>query len=158
MPAMLALMLAGCAGDPSFPSLAPRAVEDQSFAEPTLPPPPAGTPSEAARAEYAPIVEKARAADARFRTTFGEERSAIVAGRGAATGSDAWLAAQTALSRVEVARNPVTAALADLDAARNSEATRADSGRAAALAEAFEQVRAIDAAEQDTLAEALPSR
>ena len=27
----------GCAGDPSFPSLAPRGVEDESLAEPTLP-------------------------------------------------------------------------------------------------------------------------
>jgi hypothetical protein len=152
----LTLIATGCAGDPSFPSLAPRPVEDESLAEPTLPAPPPGTPGDVAAAEYAPAVEKARAADTRFRATLAETRAAITAGRGAATGSDAWLAAQTALSRVEAAREPVATVLADLDAARNGDAARADSGKAAALARAFEAVQAIDAAERRAMATALP--
>ena len=152
----LLAMAAGCAGDPSFPSLAPRAVEDESLAEPSLPAPPTGTPDAAAMAEYAPLVDKARADDAQFRAALSEARGALAAGRGASTGSDAWLAAQAALSRVAAARYPVATALADLDAARNGDAPRTDSGKAAAVARAFETVRTIDAAEDGALAAALP--
>ncbi len=152
------MALAGCGTDTSFPSLAPRPIEDESLTEPSVPPPPAGTPSDAAMADYAPIVAKARSADAEFRTTLSDARDALGQGRHAAAGSDAWLAAQTALSRVEAARNPVAVALSDLDAARNGDAPRTDSGRAAAVAKAFAEVQAIDAAEQRAVAEAMPPR
>ena len=154
----LALATAGCAVDSAYPSLAPRPIEDMSLAEPVQRPVPAGTPSAIATAHYAPSVEKARAADADFRTTLAEAHDALDRGRGAAEGSDEWLAAQQALSRVETARDIVTAVLGDLDAARNADAPRADSGEAAAVAHAYDEVHAIDLAEAQALSAAWPGK
>jgi hypothetical protein len=154
----LALATAGCAVDSAYPSLAPRPIEDMSLAEPAQRPVPVGTPSAIATAHYAPSVEKARAADADFRATLAEARGALDRGRGAADGSDEWLAAQQALSRVETARDIVTAVLGDLDAARNGDIPSTDSGEAAAVARAYEEVRALDMAEAQALSAAWPGK
>jgi hypothetical protein len=153
----IAPTLGGCAVDGRYPSLSPRPIEDISLAEPTPPPVPKGTPESQAAARYAPVVEKARAADVDFNHALEAARPALTAGRGAAQGSDGWLAAQAALTRVEAARDPVTAALADLDAARNGDAPRADSGIAAAVAQAYSAVQAIDAEEARALTALWPA-
>ncbi len=153
----LFLAMAGCTGPRSgYPSLAPRPVEEMSLAEPTRPAPPPAVESATAAARYAPIVAQAREDDAVFRHTLDEERGALTRGRGAPAGSEAWTAAQQALSRVETMRGPVVRTLSELDAARNADITHTDSGEALAAANAFEQVRQIDNAEVDALSQAWP--
>jgi hypothetical protein len=151
------LVLAGCTGKgPGYPSLAPRAIEQRSFAEPAPPPASPQVADPAAVARYAPTIARARAADAAFQRTLDAERAALVRGRGAATGSDAWAAAQVSLSRVQDARAPVIKALADLDAARDAEPTHTDTGEAIAATQAFQQVQQIDSAEVSALSAAWP--
>jgi hypothetical protein len=137
--------LAGCAAQSdNYPSLAPRPIERLSLAEPSHPAPPAAVADPAAVARYTPQIEQARAADVDFRRVLGEERATLVKGRGAAQGSDAWLAAQVSLSRIETARGPVAKALADLDAARSELSPQTDTGAMVAIGEAFDQVQHIE--------------
>jgi len=157
--ALLPLMLAsaGCTGKgPGYPSLAPRPIEQMSFAEPAAPPAPPQVADPAAVARYAPAVERARTADNAFRQTLDQERGVLARGRGAATGSDGWAAAQVSLSRVQETREPVIKALADLDSARNADPTHGDTGEAIAATQAFDQVQQIDSAEATALAAAWP--
>ena len=156
MPSLLAL--AGCTTQAAgYPSLAPRAIEQMSFAEPTTPPPPPQVADPAAAARYAPAIARAREADVAFRRTLDAERGTLVRGNRAMTGSDAWAAAQVSLTRVETARAPVIKAVADLDAARNADPTHADTGEAIAAAQAFDQAEQIDAHETRALAAAWPA-
>ena len=139
-----------------YPSLSPRPIEDVSFAEPEVRPPPPATPAAAAQARYAPIVARARKADTAFETKLAEARAAIAAGRGAPVGSAAWATAQQALSRLQIARAPVAAALADLQAAGEADGGRGDPGLATAAGEALASVARIDAGEAQALAALSP--
>jgi hypothetical protein len=151
---LLVMALAGCAGQSgTYPSLAPRPIEQVSLAEPSRPAPPAAVADPAAVQRYAPLVERARKADADFRRVLEEERPALARGRGAAEGSDAWLAAQVSLSRIETARGPVAKALADLDGARSGLDPQVDTGAMVAIEQAFEEVQRITDAETAALAE-----
>ncbi len=153
----LLFAMVGCTGPRSgYPSLAPRPIEEMSLAEPTRPAPPPAVESASAAARYAPIIAQAREDDAAFRHTLDEERGALARGRSAATGSEAWTAAQQALSRVETMRGPVVRALSELDAARTADIAHTNSGEALAAANAFEQVRQIDDAEVAALSQAWP--
>lgn len=152
---LFAAGLAGCTGQAgSYPSLAPRPIEQLSLAEPSRPAPPAAVADPAAIERYAPLIERARKADADFRRVIEEERAALAKGRGAGEGSDAWLAAQVSLSRVETARGPVAKALADLDAARSGLDPQTDTGAMVAIEQAFDQVQRISDAENAALTEA----
>jgi hypothetical protein len=155
----LALALAGCAGgSPSnYPSLAPRPIEQLSLAEPTRPAPPAPVASAEATDRFAPQIAKAHEADARFRKTMQEERPALVKGRSAAVGTDAWTDAQEALTRIETARGGLAQVLADLDAARNAPDTETNTGTAIAAAQAYDQVAQIDAQETADMKALWPS-
>lgn len=117
--APLALLLAsgGCVPDlEGYPSLAPRAAEAQSSLAPlpdeTRPSSPAGP---ALAAELAAEVANARAALAATDAALARARPLLTAARGAASDSEAWIAAQQALSRAETALVPATDALASLD-------------------------------------------
>ena len=155
LPSMLAL--ASCTGKgPGYPSLAPRAIEQKSFADPAPPPAPSQVADPAALARYAPTVSRAQTADVAFEHTLEAEREALIRGRRAAAGSDAWAAAQVSLSRVQDARAPVIKALADLDAARDAEPTHTDTGEAIAAEQAFDEVQRIDSAEAAALSTAWP--
>jgi hypothetical protein len=151
------LALAGCTGAAAgYPSLAPRPIEALSLAEPTRPAPAPAVADPAALARYAPVIEQAHTDDANFRETLKQERETLERGRNAARGSDAWLAAQTALSRVETARAPVARTLSDLDAARSAAPTEGNTGEALAANQAFEQVQKLDEAETAALSGLLP--
>jgi hypothetical protein len=152
---LLVAALAGCAGQTgSYPSLAPRPIEQLSLAEPSRPAPPAAVADPAAIQRYAPLIERARTADAEFRRVLEEERPALARGRGAAQGSDGWLAAQVSLSRIETARGPVAKTLADLDGARSGLDPQTDTGAMVAIGQAFDQVQQISDAETAALTEA----
>ena len=146
----LLVPLGGCAAvdQSAFPSLAQRAVERQASAapsQPATPPVPApvtATLDEAIRG----LAADANGGEAAFRTALAGNRDVVLAGRGAALGSEGWAVAQRALSRIDAARGPTLIALAELDRlvvtqadAGNSSAVStlsAEQGRVAALADA----------------------
>jgi hypothetical protein len=152
---LLVAALAGCAGQSgTYPSLAPRAIEQVSLAEPSRPEPPAAVADPAAVERYAPVIKQARKADAAFRRVLEQERPALAKGRGAAEGSDAWLASQVSLSRIETARGPVAKALADLDTARSALDPQTDTAAMLANQQAFDEVQQVSDAETAAVAEA----
>lgn len=151
----LIAVLAGCAKQSeSYPSLAPRPIERLSLAEPSRPEAPAAVADTAAEQRYATLIARARAADNDFRHVLEEERAALGRGRGAAQGSEAWIAAQVSLSRIETARGPVAKALADLDAARSALDPQTDTGAMVAVSDAFDAVQRISDEEQAAIARA----
>jgi hypothetical protein len=156
---LLVAAIAGCAGQSgTYPSLAPRPIEQLSLAEPNRPAPPAASADPAAVERYAPLIGQARKADADFRRVLEEERPALAKGQGAAEGSDAWLAAQVSRSRIETARGPVAKALADLDAARSALDPQTDTGAMVAIEQAFDQVQQISDAENAAVVRATGER
>jgi hypothetical protein len=123
---LLAVSAAGCAPRGDFPSLAPRPVERQLAEEqPAVPAPePPADPALAARVSE--LVGRARAGDAAFTTALAAARSAT--SRAGAAGSDSWIAAQSAISRVEAVRADLVTALAELDRLGIERASQPTSG------------------------------
>lgn len=113
--AALALFLSGCASAPqTYPSLAKRPIESAPVAD--VAPPPAPVPADAAlSAEIARYVEQADKGAAAFDAAHAKADRAVRAAAGAAVSSDAWVAAQVAISALEAARNDSVSALASLD-------------------------------------------
>lgn len=146
-----ALAASGCTTGGDFPSLAPRAIEQEDpLAEPVRTPP-AVAGDAALRAAVARLRADALAGAAAFAAELRAAEAA--AGRAGAPGTEGWMEAQQALSRLEAARAPATIARAELDRlliVRASEPTSAEDLAAirAALAEvervAAEQQRHID--------------
>lgn len=148
----LALLATACSAGPAdYPSLSPRPIEQMSLAEPDQPPSPPPTADPEATARFAPLVEQAKTADEDFQHTMEAERGALIKGRGASEGSEAWTAAQLSLTRISAARAPVAKVLAELDAARDGGNTQTNSGEAIAAIQAFEQVQQIDTRERAAL-------
>jgi hypothetical protein len=145
----LCLLLAGCAAGGSYPSLLPRAAEtgDTAPAPPPAPPVAASDPAIAARLTQ--LVEQSRQGQQQFETALGAADAQVA--RAGAAGSESWIAAQQAVSRLESARTPTVNALAELDAMAK---TRAEAGIATAQADlgaigsAEEQVRALAEAQE----------
>ena len=133
-----AMMLAGCVSQGPFPSLAPREGEELAIEEPVRQAP--VVPADAAlRARIAALLDEVRQGARTFDADFaGAER---VAARAGAAGSDSWIDAQQAISRLEAARGRTSAAVAELhqlDLARAALPTGAADQEAleAAIAEA----------------------
>lgn len=129
-------LLGGCAsgaqGD--FPSLAKRPVEGTLTVAPPvdvpLPPPPPATGDLAAR--IAALVQAAEGGDAAFRGASAAAETAAGSASGAGVSSESWVVAHQAISRLDAARAPSTAALADLDAMLIA---RSDSGERDGMAD-----------------------
>lgn len=113
LPALsMTALVAGCAAQGPFPSLAPRAVERLSNDEPVrLPVIVAADPELSAR--IGSLLAKARKGQAEFAAALPSVR-ARVSGAGAAA-SESWIEAQQALSRLEAARADTVTALAEID-------------------------------------------
>jgi len=111
----LALFLSGCTGaSQNYPSLAKRPIESAPVAK--LSPPPAPVPADAAlSAEIAKYVGQADKGAAAFDNAYARADRAVGAAKGASVSSDAWVAAQVAISALESARNDSVSALASLD-------------------------------------------
>lgn len=109
----LILLAAGCATGGEFPSLAPRPVEQLSFEEPVRVDPPVA-PDAALRARAGALVAQAREGDRAFEGAHAAALPRIRAP--GATGSDSWIQAQEAISRVEAARGATTGTLTEFDA------------------------------------------
>ena len=111
---LIVLALGGCSrAGVDAPSLLPRAVETSGDLTMTPPAqaPDAAPVDSATRALIDAQLAKARTADGAFRSAL---PSTI---RSGPARSEAWIAAQTSLSAVEIARAPVRDAAAALDAA-----------------------------------------
>ena len=165
---LLTPLLAGCAAQGPFPSLAPRAVEqelgdarvatgrcrdaqiagDGCFAPGQTAPAQtaAVTPDDPQlRGRVAELLQAARRGQSEFAELL--PRASRQAARAGAAGSESWVAAQQEVSRLEAARSATVDALAALDAlviARSREATSA-ADYEAILAAADEARRLADA-------------
>jgi hypothetical protein len=148
-----ASLLAGCAADGSFPSLAQRPAEkayaeERDAPDPVVPQPP-DDPGAVTRARA--LVADAEAGRGAFDAAY--DAAAPLVGRAGASGSDSWIAAQQAVSRAVAAQAQTTKALADLDqltASRASGAPISDAD-AARLREAAARAQAIADAQADRL-------
>jgi hypothetical protein len=159
-PRRIALLLplvaaAACTGRADYPSLAPRPIETVRFAvapsaEPPAPP-----------AETSPDIAVQLAAAEAARDDFAAqlalaERTVSAAGP---AGSESWIEAQNAVSRLDRAATPAAVALGVLDRLM-IDAAAAPQGAPPALAEAWEQVSAIVAGQRaavEALADRLPA-
>lgn len=158
LPAVLAaaLLLGGCAGSvSSYPSLAPRAVE-QPKAEPAV-----DTTAKPLGADVlarvAALVEQAKSGDAAFAAAARAGCGAIDRGRGAAEGGEGWVAAQQALSAVEAERQATVTALTDLNSLVLEQVRAADASASpiylTPITTAADQVGELDAAESARLSD-----
>jgi hypothetical protein len=114
---MAALLLGGCASsvNGNYPSLAKRPIEERFAVVETAPlPPPGPAPADVA-GKLAQWRADAAAAESAFAAARGAAETAVSAAAGAPVASEAWIAAQQALSRLAVVRGPVVVALADAD-------------------------------------------
>ncbi|MEP9402936.1 hypothetical protein [Sphingomonas sp. VNH70] len=113
LPVLLALSACVApAGD--YPSLLPRPIENISLAEPVRPVPVA-TPDAGLDARIAKAVGALDAAIRQFDAAVAAARPAVRSARGAAEGSEQWLAAQVALAKLDVARTGIDIPVADLE-------------------------------------------
>ncbi|HEX8467822.1 MAG TPA: hypothetical protein VF620_08460 [Allosphingosinicella sp.] len=107
------LLAAGCAAPGPYPSLAPRPAE-KAYAEDSEERRPTPQPDDPALAgQIDRLLAEAKAGAAQFDSAFPAAQRA--AGSAGSAGSDSWIEAQQALSRLESARARTTAAVADLD-------------------------------------------
>ena len=111
----------GCAPEGSFPSLAPRAVEQLSTEEPVRAQPVIPSDPQLA-ARVAELAAQARQGQAEFEAALPAVRASV--GRAGAPGSDSWVEAQQAVSRLEGARTLTASALAQLDSLSIEQAGR----------------------------------
>jgi hypothetical protein len=143
--------LAGCAAKGEFPSLAPRPYEQ---GRPASSAPATAVPdvSDAARvARINAAVQRAEAGREAFNAALSAARSAVSASQGGYA-SEGWIAAQMAVSRAERTREPVQAALAELDAELRSVLTGPPTSDRAILESAIARVMALDTEQGSALA------
>jgi hypothetical protein len=108
-----ASLLAACAPEGEFPSLALRPIEAEDPREEPVRTPPVVAADPALRARAAELLAQARAGENAFDAAH---RQAVSAARSAgAPGSESWVVAQQAISRVEATRAAATQALGELD-------------------------------------------
>ncbi|HWI84795.1 MAG TPA: hypothetical protein VNT42_00535 [Sphingomonas sp.] len=146
------LSLASCGTSISAPSLDQRPVEKQPISMPETDPREAETPADAALiSRIAAIVAAAETGDKAFASQRARAEEAVARATGAAPGSDAWIAAQEALTALESARGPARDAAADVDALRQDSASAAPGNRAA-IDNAAARVGQIDRAQRAAIA------
>ncbi|HEX2762270.1 MAG TPA: hypothetical protein VHM92_00295 [Allosphingosinicella sp.] len=153
----LGACVGGCAAPGPYPSLAPRPGE-KAYAEGDPERVPLGQPDDPSLpGQIARLAAEARAGDAAFLAALPAASNATE--RAGAPGSDSWVEAQQAVSRVEAARVRTTSALAELDALaiERSNAGRLSAADKARLEAAVAALLALSDA-QDARLKALRSR
>ncbi|THD35047.1 MAG: hypothetical protein E7773_11310 [Sphingomonas sp.] len=112
---LLVLLTAGCAeATDKYPSLAPRPIESRPEAE-VVTPVTAATPDAALDLQIAGIAVKLAKTDSDF-TAAAARADAAARARGAqTTGSDQWLAAQTALADLEALQGDTLGVASDVE-------------------------------------------
>ena len=139
---VLAACLAGCVSQGPFPSLAPRPAEREDWTEEPVHQTPAAADDAALRTRLGALVAEAREGARAFEADLpAAERATAHPG---AEGSDSWIEAQQAISRLEASRAGTTGAATELHQlrlARTGEATSA--ADLAAIDAAIVEVEAI---------------
>lgn len=144
-----ATLLAGCITHGPFPSLAQRPDERLSIDEPVREAPHIADDS-ALRVRINALLAEARAGDAAFERDY--DAAARAVSRAGPQGSDSWMTAQQAVSRVEAARGSTGNAAAELHQLAVARADQPTSpADQAALEAAIDQADAILAAQQARL-------
>jgi hypothetical protein len=147
--ACAAALLAGCISQGPFPSLALRPDERLAIDEPVRAAPQIADDS-ALRVSINRLLSEARSGDAAFESDY--EAAARALARAGAEGSDSWIEAQQAYSRVEISRGRATDAAAELHQLALARAGQPTSpADLAALEAAIDQVDGIVAAQQARL-------
>jgi len=112
----LVALLVGCADFVKTPSLLPRPIETRANTPPIEPTAVTPGPIDAALGRrIEALLADARSGDSAFTRAEREGGGAIAAGRGAAEGSERWLAAEQARSALSAARQISAAALSEID-------------------------------------------
>jgi hypothetical protein len=145
------LLAAGCAAPGPYPSLAPRPAE-KAYAEDAEERKPTPQPDDPAlAAEIDGLLAAGRTGAAEFDSAFSAAQRAASAAGG--SGSDSWIEAQQALSRLETARARTTAAVADLDrlAVERTSAGTLGSGDSERLRSATAELQALTDSQADRL-------
>ncbi|WP_085810377.1 hypothetical protein [Sphingomonas sp. TZW2008] len=153
LPLMLGVALAGCsATGRSYPSLLPRAAEQQSFAEPATPPPAPAAPDPALDARIAATTATLNARVKAFETASATARQKVASAGRAPAGSEAWLDAQVTLAELDSLRSATLEVVTDLETIAGERAAdlAADYGP---LDAAVSQARAAAAKQAATIAE-----
>lgn len=147
--ALCALSLAGCAAEGNFPSLGVRPAEKLSMEEPIREAPVIARDADLAR-KIADLLAEARQGQSQYEESLPAVRAAT-SGAGAA-GSESWIEAQQALSRLEAARAPTATALAELDALSVRRTNLPiNAGDLAALQGAIDAVSMLVRGQQETI-------
>jgi hypothetical protein len=148
--AVAAALLAGCVSQGPFPSLAPRPAEREDWSEEPVRTAPAVADDAALGARIASLRAEARAGWSAFEADLGAaERTAARAG---AQGSDSWIEAQQALSRLEASRGRTMQAAEELHQLRLARAGAPTSAAdLEALDTAIEEAGAIAARQQQRI-------
>lgn len=145
---MLALFLAGCAGggNGDYPSLAKRPIESRGAVAAPPPVVEAVADDPAVVREVDGLMQRARAGAAAFDSAVGGTQERVSAAAGSAVSSEAWVAAQLAISNLESQRYDSVFALASLDTLYVSRLNAIAAGEVRGSAEL------IDGARSDALA------
>jgi len=148
-------LLGGCAEQGHFPSLLPRPIEKLGTgdAEPEAAPSPSIPQDPALGQQLAQLLDRARQGQQAFDKDYGAAESAVA--RAGASGSENWIAAQVAVSRLEGARADTTAALSDLDAlvlTRTREGKGTNEADQAAVASTRDQIQSLAEGQAEKIA------
>lgn len=141
----LALLLAGCTPAPggSYPSLAKRPIEGggpvANAPAPSLPSAPMSDP--ALDSEVSKLELQAQAGSAAFDKAYPDAERRARAASPSAVSSEAWVAAQTAISGLESVRNDSVSALAGLDTLYSQKINAIADGQAANGQDTIDMVR-----------------
>lgn len=147
IPSLLsAALLAGCAPKGAFPSLGVRPVEQLSFDEPAREAPVVAEDRELT-GRIAELSGRASRGQSNFAALLPPARS--LASAAGAMGSESWIEAQQALSRLEAARALTISALAELDRLVIERAARpTNAGQYQELGNALERANSLAQAQQ----------
>ena len=148
--AVAAALLAGCVSQGTFPSLALRPAEREDWTEEPARIAPAVADDAALRARIASLLAEAREGWREFEADLPVTERAVA--RGGREGSDGWIEAQQALSRLETSRGRTMQAAEALHQLRLARAEVPTSpGDLAALDAAITEVAAIAARQQQRI-------
>jgi len=145
-----ALALAGCVAQGPFPSLAPRPAELVDLSIEPVREDPVIADDAALRERIAELVAAARTGWRDFQAELGPTERAFA--RAGGQGSDSWVTAQEALSRLEASRARTTTAAGELQQLSVARAERPTSpADRAALDSAIEETNALAARQQERM-------
>lgn len=147
---VLAASLAGCVSQGPFPSLAPRPAEREDWTEEPVHEAPAVADDAALRTRLGALLAEAREGARAFAADLpAAERATANPG---AEGSDSWIEAQQAISRLEAARGRTTGAATELHQLRLARTAQASSAAdLAAIDAAIAEVEAIAERQQQQM-------